>query len=689
MEANNNENNSRIINNNNNNNNQEDSDDTQDTTSLMNNREINNLTQVRTGSRSKLLPVITILLTIFSAVLYYLSLEGCQYDTQTACLVNLSPEFFHKIGVFLLTSSFIMSFISVMIILRYVHYAHLVYISAIFTYLFLLDTGANLTNHGSYNRAVFLIFIGVCFAVLVVMRLLFKLVQSKYRGLFFLACISGFLFSIYLSSKLTKGCEKWSLGLLGKKITDHQNCKIREPQSCWIELLDGLMDVSWLLQEDCQNFRGGERAELLKYMPERYRDSYRLGYPITTNFTYIPESYHMPFFWNLMSNFIDLDNPDNNNKTKPYHQQKPEVVLEFDKETKFGKIKIEINKNEEMIKEREAKAKDNPTKTKNILFIYVDSISRQHFLRKMKKTRAFIEKYMNKTRSEFNAYQFMKYHTFIYFTQPNVNPMFYGESMFHNNGTHIVRHLKDKGFVTGHAINICSRELYDIEEGYIEKLQWEAFDHENVALFCDPNYFNPENPFTPYMGPYSVRKRCLYGKDTFQYIFDYSEKFWEAYLPQRKFLRLAFQDAHEGTGEVARYLDDELIVFLENFEKRGWLEDTTILIASDHGNNMIGFYNIFNCEDFVLEKTLGAFFMLTPSNNTQFNNTNLLNNEEVLVTPYDIYDTMMDVINMDKGAYSSRYGQSLFNHMENGELRNCENYKLDMLDLWCRCENKN
>jgi hypothetical protein len=644
--------------------------------------------KVITVSPYSLKNIVTYLLILFSAFLYILSLEGCQWDTQTACLVNLSPEFFYKIAIYLITSAFIVSFVILLIFLGYLNKKHFIYIAIIFGYLaHFHDTGANLTNHGSYNKSAFYVFIIVDLIILSILRLLLKLVQMKYTKLFFMILVITFTISIFLSYKLRKGCERWTYGLKDKVISDHGSCRIKEPQSCWVELLDGLMDVSWLLQEDCQNFRYGERAELMKYIPNRYHDSYKLAYPITTNFTFIPESYHMPFFWNLMNTFIDLHNPKNNNVTNSYYTQKPEVTLEFDRTTKLGAIHIDVNRNEEIVKERTALRENNPIKIENVLYIYIDSISRQHFLRKMKKTRAFIEKHMGNQKSELKSYQFMKYHTFIYFTQPNINPMFYGESMYHNNGTHIIKHFKDKGYITGHSVNICSRELYDIEQEYIDNLTWEAFDHENVALFCDPNFFNPENPFTPYMGPYSVRKRCLYGKDTFEYVLEYGEKFWGTYLDQRKFLRVAFEDAHEGTGEVARYLDDRLITFLNTFEKNGWLKDTAIIFTSDHGNNMIGFYNIFNCEDFFLEKTLGTFFMLLP-NEDRFNTTNLLHNEEVLVTPYDVYNTMMDLINMDRSSkYISRFGESVLDKIDSEKARNCENYRLDLKDLWCRCTN--
>jgi hypothetical protein len=35
------------------------------------------------------------------------------------------------------------------------------------------------------------------------------------------------------------------------------------------------------------------------------------------------------------------------------------------------------------------------------------------------------------------------------------------------------------------------------------------------AMFCDPNYTDPEEPESFFKGPYSHLRRCLYNKDTF------------------------------------------------------------------------------------------------------------------------------------------------------------------------------
>jgi hypothetical protein len=463
----------------------------------------------------------------------------------------------------------------------------------------------------------------------------------------------------------------------------YDKCKIAHPKKCWINLIDGVFDVSRILKENCNNFRGGERAELLKFLSPYFNTTHTFGYPITTNYTWLDQSHFDRFFNNVMADMINLDKVE---FSSIKDNLKPEIILKFDPITKMGNININIIKNESLSKERNdiynsILPKDKP-KYNNILFLYIDAISRPEFLRSMKHTIKFISKYYNSTEKSF--YQMMKYQNFIFFTQQNVNPMFFGESMFNSNGTSILKRIKKKGYITGHSNNICTRQLYDIEDNYTENVDYESFDHENIAMMCDPNYYNPVNRFTPYMGPYSIRRRCLYGRDTFEYVIEYGEKFWEAYINEHKFLRLSFQDAHEGTLEVVKYLDVKLAQFLENFDKKGYLDDTVVFFVSDHGNNMIGFYNILLVEDYVLEKTLGTWFMLLPKSKN-IDETYLEINQQKLVTPYDIHDTLLDIFGYhQKDNVYSRKGKSIYTEI-NGLERNCDYYSQDIIPLWCRC----
>ena len=625
------------------------------------------------------------ILTIVSVLLYIKSLKGCN-GTQSYCLVTLSPSFFYLLGLYLIIFVLIFLYILYRIMFGKNSKYHLIYILPIFIYLlYFFDIGSDLSHHGSYNKMAVYFFVVVFF----ILYSIYSVIKYLYKNhlLIFISLFFSFLaFIIHIYSKINKECVSWGNGLNNIKIINDKKfdkCYIVHPNKCWINMIDGIFDVSRIIGENCNNFRGGERKELLKYLKPSFNASLNIGYPITTNYSWLNESHFDRFFNYVMNDMIDLDK---NKKILNNPDLKPEIILHFDPITKLGKINISINKNEKLINERNGiydnlKISQKP-KYKDFLFLYIDAISRPEFIRSMKQTQKFLNKYYNNNRKSF--YQMMKYQSFIFFTQQNTNPMFFGESMFNSNGTSILKPIKKKGYITGHANNICTRALYDIEDNYTENIDFENFDHENIAMMCDPNFYNPENRFTPYMGPYSIRRRCLYGRDTFEYVLEYGKKFWETYINAHKFLRLSFQDAHEGTLEVVKYLDIELAKFLEYFDKKGYLENTAIFIVSDHGNNMIGIYNIFQVEDYVIEKTLASWFMLLPKAEG-INEKELIINQQRYVTPYDIHDTLLDIFGYDyKDGYYSRMGQSVFKKI-NGLERNCKTYSQDMKDIWCRC----
>ena len=637
-----------------------------------------------TVNKHKILILLSLIAIIFEVYFYKLSLEGCA-GTQTECLIKVNVSMMNRIMKYLSISSFLFSLILFLTINKILKFYCLLLQIIIFSYLILgYDTGSDLEHHGSYNSTYFIILLPIFLTLLYFIKLIVYLVKNRFYKYIIIGgiIILSIIPLIYL--KLTLGCsERWRKGFYDKEVDNTKfpfnTCKLMTPKYCWIDLLDGVFDVSRNLFQDCSSSRKNERSFFLNFLGNDIdRKSLEYYYPITNLLSYIPESLHDRIYQNI-KNRISIVNRDNNS----------EVLLKFNHSTDLGEITLSIKRNETLVKLRNEQTlkKTNPVKSKNILLIYIDSISRAHFKRKMKKTMEVLDKLLITTK-KYSFYQFLKYQAFKYFTQININPMFYGKSMFTNSGTNILKEFHESGYISAHSNNFCSRELYDIEDYY--NLNFVPFDHELVSLFCDSNYFWVDNPFTLSKGPYSLCRRCLYGKDTSNYVLDYGEKFWETYLGERKFLRLAFQDAHEGTGEVVKYLDENLAVFLEKFITKGWLEDTSIMFVSDHGNNMIGTYSSVEAEDFLIEKTLPTLNILLPSSffkNSNINkdsfDQNMIFNGNIMVTPYDIYFTLLDLIGVER---LDQNGQSLLSKIEDGDKRNCKKYEQDLDKEWCRCE---
>jgi hypothetical protein len=468
-----------------------------------------------------------------------------------------------------------------------------------------------------------------------------------------------------------KYCSIWPFGLSDKKIeTDPTKdaCKIRSPDTCYIELL--LKDYTDF--DTCEN-RANVKSKLVQFKRNTVPvNSNYIGYPDTTPFT-LRDSAVGTFHYRVLGKLVDASKSEN----------KPEVCVKFNKDGK-GEVEIKINKNEKLLKERREKKKANPVKFENIVILYLDGLSRRHFYRSLPKTAKIVQEYyhLEKNKKEgFTSFQFLKYINFLGSTETNCIPMFYGSTKGETDKNSIVNEFKNKGYITASSSNQCHRELFLLMR--LTKYKFHGFDHENIALFCDPNYNPPNNKQQTEVGIYARKRRCLYGKDTFEYVFEYGRKFLEAYKEDRKFLRLSFIDPHETSLAIVKYIDNSLSEFLlyllENFK-----QSLSVFIVSDHGANFQAKeFNFLAGKDFRIERDLGTFFLIM-SNDFEYNKENVVYNEEILVTPYDIHDTMSDMLNSNKSEYSVK-GSSIFEKI-NGLNRTCDNFKKDYgNELFERC----
>ena len=374
----------------------------------------------------------------------------------------------------------------------------------------------------------------------------------------------------------------------------------------------------------------------------------------------------------------------------------------------FRNKMLNINKNNT----KDAMSKDNST-NKNVLFEQINFKSERNTkhindttLNQHKRKNNYIQKprhldlindtidISNYFENKYYAYQFLKYHTFTSGTRFNAMPMFYGKSVYSINGVNIIKYFKQLGYITAQSTDMCSKEVWEPEKEPPD-LNFEFWDHENVAMFCDPSYMDRKSLYSIYKGVYSFLRRCFYGKEVHDYIFEYGKKFWETYPDNKKFLRLGFNDGHESTFEVLKYLDEPMVEFLEFFLNKGYLKNTAIFIISDHGNHMPGLYNLFLSEQFEAERVLGNFYLIVNNENLSKNklekfklfHKNVMINQQSIITPYDIHDTMMHIINGYGNAFPmfSTKGRSVFMEIDNS-VRDCNFFDQDIEEKGvCRC----
>ena len=127
-----------------------------------------------------------------------------------------------------------------------------------------------------------------------------------------------------------------------------------------------------------------------------------------------------------------------------------------------GKIRIKLKRKKKVIIAKRKLEAKFPVKFENIYVIYLDAVSRNNFIRRLKKTTKVIEKiyYKNLKREKefkiYNTFQFFKYHSFNGHTQGNIFPLFYGIKRNTDRGISIVKFLNKKGFITATSHNSCN-----------------------------------------------------------------------------------------------------------------------------------------------------------------------------------------------------------------------------------------
>jgi hypothetical protein len=158
-------------------------------------------------------------------------------------------------------------------------------------------------------------------------------------------------------------------------------------------------------------------------------------------------------------------------------------------------------------------------------------------------------------------------------------------------------------------------------------------DHQ--FLLCDPNAANFNFP----------KKRCLYGNINMYYFTRYIDQFWRKYENNRKLSILVVNDAHEGTLEPIKYIDEVIYDFLNSLYEDNLLKKSSIFLVSDHGTVMPSVYYLYDF--FNIEIRLPMLYILVNDRkNTDYNQQyfNMQENQQILITAFDIYNTFGNIL---------------------------------------------
>ena len=660
--------------------------------------------------------LILFVIIMISIIKYIQSLKTSDQDEKD---FDMDPAFFMKLIYDCVLSAFWVTIALFLIEFKICKIYQLSIIIIVYLFFFIFFRGENLDGHGSYNTILFLL----CLAfgqIIILIIFCFKLIFQRKRIIAILSIviiILGFTIIYITNIKDKVRCKNWEYGFNNTKLNNDKSiypCSIIIPNhNCYLNFLGPFFDFSKSMS--CSNRKEEEKTNLKLISNSKYinENTKRIGFPITThknNFILNIKKNSKNLYDEIMKNLVDMDNKEQLDELG--EKEKPEVVLDYTK-NEYGDINININYDDELSKERKKlEEKTNPL-YENIIFIFFDAISRNHFSRVYKKTSEFIEKFFkyegaNNEKDNFQKYhgfQFFKQHSFKDFTLGNNLPMFYGKPYYYKTTESITGEFKDNGFVTCNVNGICNKEAFyydwqlkeNMERNYIE------FDHEMFALNCDPNIFDVINPHSIGLGESSVFRRCLYGKENVEYLFEYGIKFLEAYNNNRKYLRFSIQNGHELTGQVSKYVDKYLYDFLNYIFENNFLKNTTLILSSDHGLNILVLYKLFQSQDQDIELNNPLLIIILSdkkdkSYEEQYEN--IYKNQQTFITTYDVYHTLKHIINGDDIPITINnienngeifepqkhfLGASLFNYINPSE-RYCSNY-IDINNCICKLNN--
>ena len=568
-------------------------------------------------------------------------------------------------------------------------YQIILFLAIIFEFL-IKDKGDSFLHHGIFN--IIALFTFLIFGEILILLFIFIINIKNKKLLFFIIINLSLLYCfIHINNKEKYFCKNWDRGLNESIISNNKTlypCTVAIPKrKCLIDILSPLLDLSKILNIKCENRKEKEKY-LLKSLSnlKSYSNVMKIAYP-NTKINKEEVNEYRPLFGGylmdyVMKNLINIE--ENNTITNLNQNNLSEIIVDFS-QNPYGELKQTINFNQSLSKIRASKS--NQSNSNNILFIYFDNLSRVHFYRQYKKTSKFLKNFFsfkgfstnNNKNQNYHGFEFLKYHKFDGSTLFNAVPMFCGVNFnFNSTIISIVKDMKKLGYITCNVQDVCQKELMVLGEN--KKFYYIEFDHEYVAPSCDPNIF--KEGYGLFSGENGIIRKCLYGKESIEHALEYGKNFWKTYNNNKKFLRIVNTYGHEYIGEKSKYADDALYNFLSDLYISEQMRNTTLFLVGDHGNLLMGIYELFKPNDFEIEKNFPIFIIINPDieNISYYEQySEIFKNQQNFITSFDIYFTLREII------YGNKYkdnlmkeqtnnGESLFKYI-NPKERTCNHYK--------------
>ena len=319
-------------------------------------------------------------------------------------------------------------------------------------------------------------------------------------------------------------------------------------------------------------------------------------------------------------------------------------------------------------------------KPKLIFFLTLDSVSRRHFFRKLPRVVEFLNSLNSDKSSNFSVFDFQLHNTLSGNSPENQVPILGGNINFPG---------KPKGKQRKDFLG--EKALWNIlrEKGYISMLGLESCSGNFIhALGRNPNVDYVVGPFFCSVVRFSdvafakqfLEQRCLGGHQTHYYLLNYTMNVIDMNPGVNAFLYAHLDTAHEGTGQHAATLNDDLTEYLESFIKK-YQDDYELFIflQGDHG---MRFGNWYTKVEAYMEQRLPAFFLISSKSLLErfpYSYSALSANTQRLVSKMDLRETTLI---LEEIIEENSYSTNLLNKVV-PKSRTCDDVEISPWDCSC------
>ena len=320
-----------------------------------------------------------------------------------------------------------------------------------------------------------------------------------------------------------------------------------------------------------------------------------------------------------------------------------------------------------------------PKEIFNLHLIGVDSVSRLNFLRNMVNTQKFIQK-------ELSAYEMRGYNKVADNTFPNMVAFLTGKFISELGWSWMAKNSEfdNYSFIWKNFSAAGYRTLYS------EDSPNAIFNNLKVGFKTQPTdyYLRPLTLAMQKVKYLWSESYCFVDRQETTMLLDHVREYSRLFSDRPHFGFTFISTLTHDKVKNARFADFQYIDFFRQFKSSGHFNNTVIFFFSDHGMRYGKSRTTFLGN---LEERLPFNFLIFPdwfSKKYPQLSKNLRTNSKRLTTPFDMYETMQDILNFDgvnrKALLSSR-GISLLREIP--KERSCGD--AGILPHWCSCLQKN